>query len=255
MNNNYTIYIHKNKFNGKLYIGQTSQIPQKRWDNGRGYKTSSKFYNAILKYGWDNFEHIIVANNLSKKQADKMEEELIQKYQTRNDDFGYNIKKGGNNHTHSEETKRKIGEANKIALKGSHWSEEHRQIISQKFTGKNNPFYGKKHTEETKQKISESRKGQCSGENHHFYGKKHTKEELKKMSDNRKGKGGKRIICLNTGEIFNCMMDAARWCGLKTSSSIGQVCNNTGKQKTAGKHPITKEKLYWKYYEEGDING
>ena len=33
------------------------------------------------------------------------------------------------------------------------------------------------------------------------------------------------------------MMDAARWCGLKTSSSIGQVCNKTGKQKTAGKHP------------------
>ena len=135
--NSYTIYIHKNKFNGKLYIGQTSQIPQKRWNNGKGYKTSPKFYNAILKYGWDSFEHIIVANNLSKKQADKMEEELIQKYQTRNDDFGYNIKKGGNNHAHSEETKRKIGEANKIALKGSHWSEEHRQIISQKFRYEN----------------------------------------------------------------------------------------------------------------------
>ena len=38
----YTIYIHKNKINGKVYIGQTSQKPEKRWDNGRGYETSSK---------------------------------------------------------------------------------------------------------------------------------------------------------------------------------------------------------------------
>ena len=71
--------------------------------------------------------------------------------------------------------------------------------MSEKFKGKNNPFYGKKHTEETKQKISKNRKGQCSGENHHFYGKKHTQEELKKMSENRKSKGGKKVICLNTG--------------------------------------------------------
>lgn len=49
--NNYTIYMHKNKINGKIYIGQTSQNPIKRWNNGRGYIDSSKFYNAILKYG------------------------------------------------------------------------------------------------------------------------------------------------------------------------------------------------------------
>lgn len=246
--NNYTVYIHKNKINGKLYIGQTSQLPQKRWKNGKGYKTSPIFYNAILKYGWDNFEHIIFATNLSKDEADTLEENLIQKYQTQKNNFGYNIKNGGNNHKHSKETKQKIGNANKIALKGTHWSEEHRQLISEKFSGAGNPFYGKTHTQETKQKISESRKGKCAGVNHPFYGKKHTEEELKKMSENRKGKGGKKVICLNTGEVFNCMMDAARWCGLKNSASIGQICNKTGKQKTAGKHPITKEKLYWQYY-------
>lgn len=49
--NNYTIYMHKNKINGKIYIGQTSQEPKKRWDNGRGYIDCSRFYNAILKYG------------------------------------------------------------------------------------------------------------------------------------------------------------------------------------------------------------
>lgn len=44
------------------------------------------------------------------------------------------------------------------------------------------------------------------------------------------------------------MMDAARWCGLKNASSIGQVCNHTGKQQTAGRHPITQEKLKWEFY-------
>ena len=63
--NNYTIYIHRNKINNKLYIGQTCQTPEKRWDNGRGYKTSERFYNAIQKYGWNNFEHIILYTNLS----------------------------------------------------------------------------------------------------------------------------------------------------------------------------------------------
>ena len=65
-----------------------------------------------------------------------------------------------------------------------------------------------------------------------------------------KRKGWKKIKCINTGEIFDCMMGAARWCGLKTSCSIEQVCNKTGKQKTAGKHPLTGEALLWEFIKE-----
>lgn len=101
--------------------------------------------------------------------------------------------------------------------------------MSEKFSGEGNPFYGKHHSEETKQKISEARKGIYIGEKHPFYGKHHSKESLIKISNSRKSKGGKRVRCINTGEIFETMMDAARWCGLKNSSSIGQVCNKTGK--------------------------
>lgn len=250
MNNNYTIYIHINKINNKVYIGQTSQIPQKRWDNGKGYQTSSKFYNAILKYGWDNFEHKILFTNLSLEQANSKQQQLIQYYHSTEDQYGYNLTSGGTNFKHSEQTKRKIGQSNHISQQGKQWSQYQRQIISQKFKGQGNPFYGKHHTEQTKKKISQSMKGKNVGSSHPFYGKHHTQESLQKISQSRKGKGGKKIRCINTGQIFNTMMDAARWCGLKNASSIGQVCNKTGKQKTAGRHPQTKEKLKWEFVEE-----
>ena len=48
----YIVYIHKNKIDGKEYIGLTSlSPPTKRWQNGKGYKTQIKFYRAIEKYG------------------------------------------------------------------------------------------------------------------------------------------------------------------------------------------------------------
>ncbi len=122
--------------------------------------------------------------------------------------------------------------------------------MSKIFSGEGNPFYGKHHSDETKKKISDSLKGKYQGEKHPFYGKHHSKESLQKISNSRKSKGGKKIICLNTGEVFPTMMDAARWCGLSNSSSIGQICNHIGQRKTAGKHPITKEKLKWEFYNE-----
>ena len=58
---NYTIYMHKNIINGKVYIGQTIQENlEDRWKNGKGYKPCTYFYRAIEKYGWDNFAHIIL---------------------------------------------------------------------------------------------------------------------------------------------------------------------------------------------------
>ena len=78
--NNYIIYCHTNKINGKKYIGQTCQSPQKRWgNNGSEYinKGNIHFKSAILKYGWDNFTHEILYTNLSPQEADEKEIELI----------------------------------------------------------------------------------------------------------------------------------------------------------------------------------
>ena len=96
-NGTYCVYVHINKINGKKYVGQTihGDDPKKRWKNGTGYKTQKYFWRAIVKYGWYNFDHEIVASNLTKEEADNFEKLLIDKLNTKNNQFGYNLTSGG----------------------------------------------------------------------------------------------------------------------------------------------------------------
>lgn len=92
----YTIYLHRNKINGKVYVGRTKQQPKERWKNGHGYKTCTYFYHAIEKYGWDNFEHLILEQKeMTLEEASLLEKAYIEKYDSCNPDKGYNIKEGG----------------------------------------------------------------------------------------------------------------------------------------------------------------
>ena len=89
----YCVYLHKNKNNGKCYVGITSRKPRERWQYGNGYRRQPKFFNAILKYGWDNFEHIILENNLNEEEALEKETYYIKKYNSIEN--GYNILEQG----------------------------------------------------------------------------------------------------------------------------------------------------------------
>lgn len=92
-NLNYLVYVHTNKINGKKYVGQSSNIVE-RWRNGgKNYFSSIKFFRAIQKYGWENFTHEILYENLNKEAANKIERDLIRKYDSINN--GYNIQEGG----------------------------------------------------------------------------------------------------------------------------------------------------------------
>jgi len=78
-------------------------------------------------------------------------------------------------------------------------------------TGKNNPNYGRKHTEETKRKMSKMRKGR----KHPFYGKKHSKETIKKISKANRGKnnyGWKGGISNTNKSAYSTYVHQINWC-------------------------------------------
>lgn len=163
-NKNWCVYIHINKINNKVYIGITSRPPENRWGKEGNHYTKNNqpvFYNAIQKYGWDGFEHNILAENLTETEAKQMEIELIALYKSncrryKNPEFGYNMTDGGdgsNGRACTEETKRKIS----AKAKGRVVSDELKQKFSEIYSDNGNPFYGRKHTEETKKYLSELR--------------------------------------------------------------------------------------------------
>lgn len=93
--NNWCVYIHSNKINNKIYIGITCKLPKDRWRSGANYKHNVYFNNAIMKYGWDNFEHIIFAEGLCKSDAHKIECSLIVLWKSNKRQYGYNLSTGG----------------------------------------------------------------------------------------------------------------------------------------------------------------
>lgn len=172
------VYIHTNKINEKKYVGVTCRDPKIRWASGNGYRrppkqgdAASHFYHAIQKYGWDNFDHEIIQNGMNHSEAALLEKELIAKYDTTNPQKGYNVTAGGDGSIgakHSQATREKLSNIMKERFKDPN----------------NNPFKGKHHTEESKEKMRESHKGMYDGEKNPFAGKHHsekTKETLSKI--------------------------------------------------------------------------
>lgn len=211
----YTIYLHRNKINNKVYIGQTRLQPEKRWGTqGQGYKKQPYFWSAIQKYGWDNFEHDILAYVLNQEDADKEEQYWIQFFNSNNADFGYNLTIGG-------QGSRKLSSDNLARKKkaiADYWASDKGKIQAKKHSlevmGKNNPMYGKHHTEESKRKISES----VTGMKNPNYGKHFTDEHKAKISESNKGKhnnqfgtnnpNAKPIFCIELDKYYGTVKEA-----------------------------------------------
>lgn len=173
----YKLYVHickeKNKYgNYGVYFGITCQGVNERWRiDGKGYKRKNKdgeythFYKAILKHGWDNFEHIVLLNGISLNVANKAEEYFIKLYKTDNKKYGYNSRSGGEHSKHSIETCEKIKQFN-LGKKRAQWvcdkiSEGIRKGGGRK--GDKNPMYGKKFTKDHIDKIKNALKGKYTG--------------------------------------------------------------------------------------------
>lgn len=116
----FTVYMHIFP-NNKKYIGITKRKPRERWRYGHGYRNQQLIWNAIKKYGWDNIKHKIIKAQLTLAEANKLEQELINKYKTTDVLYGYNIREGGKvaaGWHHSEKTKQLLRKKNKGKNKG-----------------------------------------------------------------------------------------------------------------------------------------
>ena len=160
------IYKVVNVVNGKMYIGQTVQsLKQRKYShisNALNKRDNNYFHSAIKKYGPDSFEWIIIHDNIINIDfLNRLEIFYIGFYDTFGS--GYNLTEGG------------LGQI------GFKFSEESRKRMSEaqkgKRCGKDNPNFGRNHSEKSKRKMSKSRKG-----------KKFSEDHKRKMSEVRKGK-------------------------------------------------------------------
>ena len=180
--------MHRNKINGKIYIGITKQKPQYRWNNGNGY-VKQLFYKAIKKYGWNNFEHIVLFKKLSRKEAELKEVELIKKYNSHCTKFGYNV----------------LDDINKNRTEKNLRKKRKKVIVNEATREKQRKSHLGKHLSlQAKNKLSKLRKG---------------KPNLKNM---------KKIICLETNIIYDGLIIASQKTNINFKN-IQSVCSGRSK--------------------------
>lgn len=172
----YCIYTHTNKTNGKVYVGLTSMLPEERWRCGKGYHKGTHFRNAIDKYGWDSFEHEIIKDDLTKEETSYWEQYYISFYNSADRQYGYNMSSGGENggHTQTHETRKKISE-----------------------NGYRQGMKGKKHSDETKRKMSGSQIGK-------IYSDK-SRDKMRKSALNNRGR---LFLCIELNRVFDNLNEA-----------------------------------------------
>lgn len=193
-NRKYFVYRHVAP-NGKMYIGITSKAnPQDRWmHDGSGYLSNLHFWNAIQKYGWSNFKHIIVAHGLSVNSACHLEQYLIKKYDSMNN--GYNQTSGGVRPTEfTNNIRAKISEAvknSRASLPEGEWASK---------------FLGHEVSDITRKKISAKNKGrkfsrECIDKRAATFKANMTDERRKVWSDSSRGRRVSAATRLKLSEI------------------------------------------------------
>lgn len=192
------IYCITNTINGKMYVGQTYDY-EYRWarhkkDYKYSYNDSIILYRAFRKYGLENFDFKVIEECDDSIMSNK-EVYWINKLNTFVKDVdsnGYNMTRGG---------EKLSGDSNPFY--GKTHTKETKDRLSEKAServGELNAFYGKTHTQETRDKIAKSRLGKSlssetklklsthNGENNHFKGKHHSDETRAIMSSKAKGR-------------------------------------------------------------------
>ena len=241
------VYSITNITNGHKYIGSSVNIHE-RWYRhklslSRGKHHSKYLQRAWDKYGKDNFVFEIIELVNDKNMILIVEQNYMDTFRP----VYNNAQVAGNclGCKHSEETKRNTSlrmSGINHPLFGTHRSKETRKKISEghkgirlsedmkkklrgprpQIMGKNNSFYGKRHSEKSRQKMSNALKG----EKHPFFGKIGNKHHASKP-----------VNQLSKDNVFVASFEGTRDAGRKTGidfSLIGKCCRKDGIHKTAG---------------------
>ena len=219
---------------GAVYIGESKDI-YRRWN--KEYKNlqckgQRKLYNSFMFYGVENHTFEII-KECTVKEIPYYERYYQEYYNVLDREYGLNLKYskvGDKKQVASEETRKKQSEAQKKLYE----------------SGYLHPMKGKKHSEESKKKNSESQKGKKQSEEtikkrtEKIKGKKHSEETIKKQSEAKKGKkrseetkkkiseilkenykngyvspSSKKVINTETNEVYISAADCARKTGYK----------------------------------------
>lgn len=232
----WSVYKHTSP-SGKVYIG-IAKDPKHRWRGaGNGYKGSTRIWHAIQKYGWDNFEHEIIADNLTRAEACDMEIELIHEYKSTDPSHGYNLKEGGQHGTLSPESINKLS----ASLKGHPVSDKVRRILAdinkkplicletkEIFESASDASKKLNLCRTTISKVARGVLNTCGGL--HFailsdYESGQIKRFVPSPAIYR------RVRCITTGDEYDTICEASRQTGL-SRRSISYACN--GVYKTCG---------------------
>ena len=217
------IYKITNKINGKCYIGQSTKIKNRIAVHRRACR-NLVVSNAILKYGVENFEFEVLIY-CETNMLDYYEKLLIVKYSSTAPN-GYNIAEGGHERRIvSESTKNKQSEK-----------------MKDRYSCELNPFYGKRHTIETKNKISDIHKGKVISDEHRkiisdsnkartgekstwfgkeppFKGRTHNESSKKMIGDAERGERNHMSIPVSIkGVNYSCYSEAAVALGIPTTT-------------------------------------
>lgn len=172
------IYGYTNLESGKMYICKTIH-PKRRWNEHR-YCEYKNGWHKDYQNNPDKYEYSVIEYDVPEDKLNEREIFWISFFDSYHN--GYNLTPGGEGlpkgYKLSDEAKQKIGDASKKCWQDKEYLKKMKNRPKQ--CGEKNGMYGKHHTEEAKQKMSDSRKGennpfygnhsQC-GENHPMYGK------------------------------------------------------------------------------------
>lgn len=227
-----SIYGIKNKLNDKIYIGQTTRALYRRiWEYRSAYRCNAfhnqYLSNAFYKYGWDNFEFTIIDTAETIDELNEKEIFYINKYNSNNRKFGYNLELGGNNSIPSAETLEKMSKSHQGIKQNENWVNKRIAVAGSDDAKK----YGKPKTELEKNLLSQNSPK-------YWLGKSRDEETKKRISQTKLSKGisdkQKLAICkqvncvdINTNTIINTFestADAANSIGVN-QSTISRWCS------------------------------